>query len=92
MWHRFMVKTHGKFLEIYFLFLAYVLVTTHEKPMTEVSSMIGQLEGKRLSFVKLYIDIYHLYLLILAINITVKFTKHLEHTRKASSFIPALVL
>lgn len=60
--------------------------------MTEVSSMIGQLGGKRLSFVKLYRDIDHLYLLILAINITVKFTKHLEHTRKAGAFMPALVL
>lgn len=63
--------------------------------MTEISSTVGHLEGKGLSFVKhLYIDIYiyNLYLLILAINITVKFTIHLEHTRKASFFTPALVV
>lgn len=36
--------------------------------------------------------IYNLFLLILAINITVKFTIHLEHTRKASFFMPALVI
>lgn len=40
----------------------------------------------------IYRYIYNLYLLILAINITVKFTIHLEHTRKASFFTPALVV
>lgn len=40
----------------------------------------------------IYRYIYDLYLLILAINITVKFTIHLEHTRKASFFTPALVV
>lgn len=40
----------------------------------------------------IYRYIYNLYLLILAINITVKFTIHLEHTRKASFFTLALVV
>lgn len=40
----------------------------------------------------IYRYIYNLYLLILAINITVKFTIHLEHIKKASFFILALVV
>lgn len=62
--------------------------------MTEISSTVGAAgrERSKLCETSIYRYIYNLYLLILAINITVKFTIHLEHTRKASFFTPALVV
>lgn len=82
-------------LEIYVLFLAYVLWNyTHKINDWNIKhcGAAGRRRSKLCETLYIEIYIYNLYLLILAINITVKFTIHLEHTRKASSFIPALVV
>lgn len=82
-------------LEIYVLFLAYVLWNyTHKTNDWNIKhcGAAGRRRSKLCETLYIEIYIYNLYLLILAINITVKFTIHLEHTRKASSFIPALVV
>lgn len=83
-------------LEMYFLLLAYVLwnYRRYHQRLSDIKHCGGgrRVMGKAV-WNTIYRYIYNLYLLILAINITVKFTIHLEHTRKASfQTIPALVV
>lgn len=92
-WHRFMLRTDGSApRNICFFCLCIWNYTRITNDWNIKHCGAAGRSRSKLCETPIYRYIYDLYLLILAINITVKFTIHLEHTRKASFFTPALMV